>query len=77
MLSIILPHFLVEITDKAVKLPWFRGEQSTLLLRGEASNLLNRANLGPLANDTKGLYLGQSSTGGFPRFLQLGGRFEF
>jgi hypothetical protein len=71
-------YFVVDgNVSKAFKLPWFHGEQSTLLLRGEASNLLNRANLGPLGNDTNSLYFGQSSTGGFPRFLQLGGRLEF
>ncbi len=63
--------------SKSFTLPWFRGEKSTFLLRGEASNLLNRANLGPLGNDTNLTYFGQSSTAGYPRFLQIGGRFEF
>lgn len=71
-------YFTVDANvSKGFKFPWFRGEQATFLLRGEASNLLNRANLGPLGNDTNAQYFGQSSTGGYPRFLQIGGRFEF
>lgn len=72
-------YFVVDANvSKAFKFPLFHGEQGTFLLRGEASNLLNRANLGPLGNDVNAAqYFGQSSNSGFPRFLQIGGRFEF
>ena len=71
-------YFVVDANvSKGFQVPWFQSEKATFLLRGEASNLLNRANLGSLGNDTNSQYFGQSSTGYAPRFLQIGGRFEF
>jgi len=71
-------YFVIDgSVSKGFKVPWFEKEKATFLLRGEASNLLNRANLGPLGNDTNSQYFGQSSAGGYPRFLQIGGRIEF
>jgi hypothetical protein len=62
---------------KGFAIPWIRGEKATFTLRGEASNLLNRANLGPIGNVTNSSFFGKSSTSFNPRFLQLGGRLEF
>jgi hypothetical protein len=62
---------------KGFKIPWFGNEKATFTLRGEASNLLNRANLGPIGNLTNNSFFGKSSTSFNPRFLQLGARFDF
>lgn len=62
---------------KGFKVPWIGTEKATFTLRGEASNLLNRANLGPIGNLTNNAFFGKSSTSFNPRFLQLGGRLEF
>jgi hypothetical protein len=62
---------------KGFAIPWFHSEAATFTLRAEASNLLNRANLGPIGNLTNSSFFGKSSTSFNPRFLQLGGRLEF
>ena len=69
--------------QKGLSLPWFGGEKSTLFLRFEALNTLNRANLGSVTNSNDNQLFGASQTFGAvtsvlsPRYLQLGGRFEF
>jgi hypothetical protein len=71
-------YFMVNANlAKGFKVPWFPGEGATFTLRAEASNLLNRANLGPIGNLTNNSFFGKSSTSFNPRFLQLGGRLEF
>ena len=64
--------------SKKFQLPWYGEEKATLALRGEAINILNRANYGsPSGNydSTSTLGLVQSAYQG--RVIQIGGRFQF
>jgi hypothetical protein len=63
--------------NKAVTLPWFRGETSSLNLSVEYFNSFNRPNLGPVNNNIDASYFGQVSTALQAHTLELRARFPF
>lgn len=66
--------------QKKIELPWFANEKSRLILRFEAMNALNHANLSGFGTSiTIGSTtdFGQAVSAANPRIMQLGGRFEF
>jgi Carboxypeptidase regulatory-like domain len=76
--------------SKRILLPWFRDGHSSLVIRAEALNTINRANLqlvtalasGDLNASTyqvgnPNATIGQAQAAGQPRIIQIGGRFEF
>ena len=62
---------------KSFSLPWFRDEHSTLQLRGEFYNLLNRVNLTAVDNSLTSATFGRSRDTLQPRTIQVVARFEF
>jgi hypothetical protein len=63
---------------KEFALPWIGKESSSLTLRGDFINLLNRTNwVGPVNDISEGTNFGFSTTALTKRFLQLGARFQF
>ncbi len=63
---------------KQFTLPAILGEASTVTLRGDFINALNRTNWGPIVNDIgSGVNFGFSTSAYNKRYLQLGARFEF
>jgi hypothetical protein len=66
--------------QKKIELPWFGSEKSHLILRFEAMNALNHANLSGFGSSiTIGSTtdFGQATSAANPRIMQIGGRFEF
>jgi hypothetical protein len=74
-------YFDVDINvEKRTQLPWFFDEKSTFILRVEALNALNRANLNGFGSSIivgTTIPFGQVQSAENPRIIQLGGRFEF
>jgi hypothetical protein len=66
--------------QKKTELPWFHDQKSNFILRVEALNALNRANLNGFGSS---IVIGSTSNFGQiqsaenPRIIQIGGRFEF
>lgn len=63
--------------NKAVMLPWIRGESSKLNFSIECFNLFNRPNLGPVNNQLNAANFGLVTTAFQPRTFELRARFEF
>jgi hypothetical protein len=66
--------------QKKTELPWFGGQKSNLILRAEAMNSLNRANLQGFATPYvlgSATDFGQVQGATNPRIIQIGARFEF
>jgi outer membrane receptor protein involved in Fe transport len=71
---------------KSIDLPWFRDQKSVLMAGAEATNVINRANLGTLNNNSnsinaadlaQGLNFGIVNTANQARIIQLVARFSF
>jgi hypothetical protein len=63
--------------NKAIALPWIRGESSKLNFSVECFNLFNRPNLGSINNNFNGSNVGLVTTAFQPRTFELRARFEF
>jgi hypothetical protein len=62
---------------KNFQLPWFKGEHSTLQLRGSFYNVLNRANLKNVDYSMTSATFGQATDTWQPRIIQVVGRIVF
>ena len=63
--------------NKRIALPWFGSENSTLILRGDIFNTLNRVNLQAVDGNLNDNTFGRSSSAYQGRVVQVGARFEF
>ena len=63
--------------NKRIALPWFGSENSTLILRGDIFNTLNRVNLQAVDGNLNDNNFGRSSSAYQGRVVQVGARFEF
>jgi hypothetical protein len=63
--------------NKAIKLPWLRGESSSLNLSVECFNIFNRPNLGGINSQLNAGNLGLVTSANQPRTFELRARFQF
>ena len=71
-------YFAIDMAlNKKFTFPWFQDRKCFLKLGGEATNIFNHVNLGPVQNNLSQGNFGQVTTANQSRVLQLVARFEF